>query len=129
MKRTMILSTIVAAGAAATIAAQAQFPPVSDAQKVADNLFVIPGEGGNTAAFVTARGVMLVDTKLGKNGQAILAKLKAVTDRPVTTIVNTHTHGDHTGSNGEFPASVEIIVHENARASMERMPELKGTTG
>jgi cyclase len=125
MIRTTILTAIVVTGLA--IAAAAQFPPVGDAQKVGDNLFVIPGEGGNTAAFVTANGVVLVDTKLVKNGQAILAKLKAVTPRPVTTIINTHTHGDHVGSNGEFPASVEIIAHENTRANMMKMAELKAT--
>ncbi len=126
MKRTTILTTIVVTGLAVAVAAQ-NFPPVSDAQKVKENLYVIPGEGGNTAVFVTANGVVLVDTKLAKNGQAILAKVKAVTPRPVTTIINTHTHGDHMGSNAEFPASVEIIAHENTRANMAKMPELKAT--
>jgi cyclase len=128
MRRTATLTAIVVIGLAIAAAAQMpNFPPVGDAQKVADNLYVIPGQGGNTAAFVTANGVVLVDTKLGKNGQAILAKVKAVTPRPVTTIINTHTHGDHVGSNGEFPASVEIIAHENTRANMMKMPELKAT--
>jgi glyoxylase-like metal-dependent hydrolase (beta-lactamase superfamily II) len=126
MKRTAILAAIVVAGLSLAAAAQNPgFPPVGDAQKIKDNLWVIPGEGGNTAAFATANGVVLVDTKLAKNGQAILAKLKAVTPRPVTTIINTHTHGDHVGSNGEFPASVEIIAHENTRANMMKMAELK----
>jgi glyoxylase-like metal-dependent hydrolase (beta-lactamase superfamily II) len=125
MKRAVVLASIVVTGVA--VAAAAQFPPVGDAQKVKDNLYVIPGEGGNTAVFVTANGVVLVDTKLAKNGQAILGKVKAVTSRPVTTIINTHTHGDHMGSNGEFPASVEIIAHENTRANMAKMTELKAT--
>lgn len=47
--------------------------------------------------------------------------------RPVATIINTHTHPDHVGSNGFFPASVEIVAHENTRASMAGMEELKGT--
>ena len=127
MKRTAILAAIVVIGLSIAVAARQGFPPVGDAQKIKDNLWVIPGEGGNTAAFVTANGVVLVDTKLAKNGQAILAKLKAVTPRAVTTIINTHTHGDHVGSNGEFPASVEIIAHENTRANMMKMAELKGS--
>ena len=127
MKRTAILAAIVVTGLSIGALAQPAFPPVGDAQKVKDNLWVIPGQGGNTAAFVTANGVVLVDTKLANNGQAILAKLKAVTPRPVTTIINTHTHGDHVGSNGEFPASVEVIAHDNTRANMMKMPELKAT--
>ena len=117
MKRTAVLTAIVVAGLSiAALAQMPNFPPVGDAVKVKDNLYMLPGQGGNTAVFVTAKGVILVDTKLAKNGQAILGKVKAVTDRPVTTIINTHTHGDHTGSNGEFPASVEIIAHENVKA-------------
>ena len=98
------------------------FPPVSAAEKVANNLFMIPGQGGNTAAFVTANGVVLVDTKLANNGQAILDEVKKVTDKPVTHIINTHTHGDHTGSNDFFPATVEIVTQENTAANMQKMP-------
>jgi hypothetical protein len=48
------------------------FPPVTAAEKVAENLYMIPGQGGNTAAWIMANGVLLVDTKLVNNGQAIL---------------------------------------------------------
>ena len=98
------------------------FPPVGTIQKAADNLYWITGAGGNTAAFVTATGVVLVDTKLANNGQAIMDQVKSVTDKPVTYIINTHTHGDHTGSNQFFPASVEIVTQENTAANMKKMP-------
>lgn len=89
------------------------FPPVTAPEKVADNLYMIPGQGGNTAAWVMASGVLLVDTKLVNNGQAILDQLRTVTDKPVTHIVNTHSHPDHNGSNAFFPPAVEIVVQEN----------------
>jgi cyclase len=98
------------------------FPPVSAPEKIADNLYMIPGQGGNTAAFITSDGVVIVDTKLANNGQAILDQLKTVTDKPVTHIINTHTHGDHTGSNDFFPASVDIVTQENTAANMKKMP-------
>jgi cyclase len=98
------------------------FPPVSAPEKVAENLYMIPGQGGNTAAWITANGVVIVDTKLANNGQAILDQLKTVTSKPVTHIINTHTHGDHTGSNDFFPASVEIVTQENTAANMKKMP-------
>lgn len=116
MKRTLVLTAVVVAGLSMATLAQPQFPPVGDAVKVKENLYVLSGQGGNTAVFVTATGVTLVDTKLAKNGQAILAKVKAVTARPVTRIINTHVHGDHVGSNSEFPASVEVVAHENVKA-------------
>jgi len=68
---------------------------------------------------------MLVDTKLANNGQAILDEVKKVTDKPITYIVNTHTHGDHTGSNQFFPADVQIVVQENTAANMAKMDVFK----
>jgi glyoxylase-like metal-dependent hydrolase (beta-lactamase superfamily II) len=97
-------------------------PGVGAIQKVAGNVYMIPGAGGNTAAFVTANGVVLVDTKLANNGQAILDQVKAISDKPITHIINTHTHGDHNGSNQFFPASVEIVVQENTEKNMQKMP-------
>ena len=98
------------------------FPPVQAIEKVKDNLYLIQGQGGNTAVYVAQTGVVVVDTKLANNGQAILDQIKTVTDKPITHIINTHTHGDHTGSNQFFPASVEVIVQENTKGYMEKMP-------
>jgi glyoxylase-like metal-dependent hydrolase (beta-lactamase superfamily II) len=61
-------------------------------------------------------------------GQPLLAKIRSVTDRPVTTIINTHTHGDHVSGNVEFPAKVEIVTHENTRANMTAMRTPTGIT-
>jgi cyclase len=68
---------------------------------------VIPGAGGNTTVFVTQAGVVLVDTKLPNNGEAIMSQARTVTAKPVSAIVNTHSHPDHIGSNDYFAASVE----------------------
>jgi glyoxylase-like metal-dependent hydrolase (beta-lactamase superfamily II) len=83
---------------------------------------MVPGQGGNTAVWVMANGVLLVDTKLANNGQAILDQVKTVTDKPITHIVNTHTHGDHTGSNQFFPATVEIVTQANTAVNMAKLP-------
>jgi cyclase len=127
MKRTAILVAIVLGGIGLTVAAQQPGAPlVAEIQKVKDNLYMVTGGGGNTAALITANGVVLVDTKLANWGPAIMEKLRTVTDRPVTTIINTHTHGDHVGSNEFFDARVEVVTHENTRANMEKMDALKG---
>ncbi len=104
-------------------------------EKVKDNLYIITGSGagdteafsgGNTAVFITETGVTIVDTKLAGWGQAILDRVKSVTNKPITRIINTHTHGDHTGSNEFFGATIESIVQENTRANMAKMDEFKG---
>jgi glyoxylase-like metal-dependent hydrolase (beta-lactamase superfamily II) len=43
-----------------------------------------------------------------------------VTDKPITTVINTHTHFDHTGSNNELPATIEFVAHEGTRVNMAR---------
>ncbi|HEY7500862.1 MAG TPA: MBL fold metallo-hydrolase [Vicinamibacterales bacterium] len=127
MRRVLLSSLLLLAWVAAIAAQQAQpAPNVAEIQKVRDNLFLITGGGGNTAAFITSKGVVLVDTKNPNWGQAILDKVRTVTDKPITTIINTHTHGDHNGSNEFFPASVDIIAHENAKTGMEKMPAFQG---
>ena len=92
---------------------------VVEVEKVKDNLFLLKGGGGNTAVFVGTSGVVVVDTKLPGWGQPILDKIKELTDKPVTTIINTHTHGDHVSGNVEFPATVDVVTHENTKANMD----------
>lgn len=113
-------------------AARAVLP---DAQKVKDNYYMIAASspvdrsqftGGNTGVFITDAGVIVVDTKLAGYGPDLLAKIRAVTPKPVITIINTHTHGDHTGSNEGFPATVDIVAHENTKANMAKMDAFKG---
>lgn len=136
MKRLAVLSVLVAVAAVAMAVVRAQPSPTEiRLEKVRDNLFIITGgrarptEGGisgNTTLFVAESGVVLVDTKYPGFGNTILEQVRSVTSKPVTTIVNTHTHGDHTGSNGEFPAGVEFVAHENTRTNMRRMDQFKG---
>jgi cyclase len=120
MRRAGFLATIVIAGVSvAGIGAQrVRIPPTGAIKHIKDNLYVIPGAGGNTTVFVTQSGVVLVDTKLANNGEAILNQVRTVTDKPVSMIINTHSHPDHIGSNDYFPASVEKVTHENTRMWM-----------
>ena len=103
-----------------------QGPNVAEIEKVNDCLYMITGGGGNTAAFLTENGVVLVDTKLAGWGQAILDKVKSVTNKPITTIINTHTHGDHNGSNEFFGTTVEYVAQANTIANMQKMDAFKG---
>ncbi|MGH9350484.1 MAG: MBL fold metallo-hydrolase, partial [Vicinamibacterales bacterium] len=128
MQRVVILVMLVAAGgvAVAVRASQGQGQPqTAEIQKVRENLYLITGGGGNTAAFVTQKDVVLVDTKLANWGERIMEKVRSVTERPVTTIINTHTHSDHVGSNEYFEPSVEIVAHENTKTNMEKMDALE----
>ena len=132
MTRVIALGVLLTAGTltlAATSRATLQEPKTVTIQSmdVRENLYVISGGGGHTAALVTeAHGVVLVDTKLAGWGQSMLEAVQAITSQPVTVIINTHTHGDHVGGNADFPATVEIVAHENAAIRMAGMDAFAG---
>jgi cyclase len=110
-----------------------QQPPAQPltVEKIADDLHVIVGSGGNVAVYTTPDGVILVDDKFERNVPEILEKVRSITGKPVRYILNTHLHGDHTGGNEKLLAqNAEILIHRNARANMARgnMPGLPRIT-
>src|SRR5438128_773752 len=135
MKRVTLLIALLAIGALSAAIAAIQAPGgqrgphgtnVAQIEKVKDNLYMITGGGGNTAAFITDRGVVVVDTKLAGWGQPILDKIKTVSNKPVVMIINTHSHPDHVGSNEAFPATADIVAQENTKANMVKLDAFKG---
>ena len=124
MKRILVLGILAVTGVLSISlvgAQQQQGPPVIDVEKLKDNMFVLKGGGGNTGVFIGSNGVVVVDAKNPGWGQPILDKIKTLTDKPVTTLINTHTHADHVSGNVEFPATVDIIVQENTKTNMMKM--------
>lgn len=143
MNRATILAALLIAGALTTISSPLPQAPARGAQrgaaapqqpsaagltvdKIRDNLFVLRGGGGNTAVFITANGVVLVDTKIAGWGKPIIERVRELTSQPITTIINTHTHYDHVEGNVEFPGSVEVVTHENTAKLMPEMREVYG---
>jgi len=130
MKRGFFLGMLLSVGAlslsVAAFQQQQQAPKVVEVEKLKDNLYMLKGGGGNTAVFVMTNGVTVVDTKNPGWGQPILDKIKELTPKPITTIINTHTHGDHVSGNVEFPATVEVITQENTAANMKKMAPVTG---
>jgi len=129
MKRSIVMGSVLAVGVLAVTASayqQAAAEKVVTVDKIKDNLFVLKGGGGNTTVFIGANGVVVVDTKLAGWGQPILSKIKELTPKPVTTIINTHSHGDHVSGNVEFPSTVDIVAHENTKKNVEAWPPVYG---
>ncbi len=142
MKRVIVLGGLIAVGGLSLAVVSGQGPGPSaksiaamKIEKVKDNLYIISGSGaedtsafsgGNVAVFITDAGVTIVDAKLPGFGPTIVERIKTVTNKPITRLINTHTHNDHTGSNEFFGASIENIVQENTKANMAKMDEFKG---
>jgi cyclase len=90
-------------------------------QKLGDNLYLIHNDfvPGNTTVLVTNEGVILVDDKYPLDGDNILAEVKKITNQPLKYVINTHHHGDHSGSNPTMQKAGAIVVSsENARKRM-----------
>lgn len=108
-------------GFAASPAEAQGLPGITEIEHIGGNVYKIFGAGGNTVVFLRENDVVLVDTKLPGSGEAILAEVRRITDKPVGLVINTHAHPDHVGSNAFFvERGVKVIAHENAARRMEQ---------
>jgi glyoxylase-like metal-dependent hydrolase (beta-lactamase superfamily II) len=100
-------------------------------EKVKGDLYMISGEGGNVAVYVTSEGVILVDDMFDRNHADILAQIKGVTDKPLRYVLNTHQHDDHAGGDFKMLPIAEVIAHKNVRANLvaKRQPYYEDTPG
>jgi cyclase len=87
--------------------------------KVAGNVYMLEGAGGNIGASVGEDGIVVVDDQYAPLAERIQAALKGITDKPVRFIINTHYHEDHTGGNAYFQKQAPIIAHDNVRKRLE----------
>ena len=87
--------------------------------KVAGNVYMLEGEGGNIGASIGEDGIVVIDDQYAPLAERIQAALKSITDKPVRFIINTHFHEDHTGANAYFQKQAPIIAHDNVRKRLE----------
>ena len=87
-------------------------------EKVKDNLYNIIGNGGNVGVLVTNEGVVLVDDKFQEDYDAIVARVRSVTNQPVKYVFNTHYHADHSGGNVGFLPTAQVISTRMARTNI-----------
>jgi glyoxylase-like metal-dependent hydrolase (beta-lactamase superfamily II) len=108
---------ILLLAAAASSRAQTELDQIQvRAERVAGNVHVLSGGGGNIGVSVGPDGILLVDDQYAPLAPKIRAALRTFAgDRPVRFVLNTHWHGDHTGGNEIFGETAPIIAQENVR--------------
>jgi cyclase len=117
----LALSLCLALGGAYLHGQLGDEPSALEIVTVQDDVFVLQNAfvPGNATALVTDEGVVLVDNKFAVDYDNIIALLRTVTDQPVRYVINTHHHGDHSGSNASFQAAnAQVIASEAARQNM-----------
>ena len=135
MKKRLFLPLVVAIGFASAMPAalaQTQKParPV-DIQRVRGDLYMLTGEGGNVAVYVTGAGVILVDDMFYRNAEDIVAKVATVTEQPIVYVLNTHQHDDHAGGNAKLLAIANVIAQKNVHINLSdiQQPYYEDTPG
>src|SRR5437660_10607876 len=111
--RNILFAIVILLLASAVAAAQEKdFSKVQmKVSKVAGNVYMLEGAGGNIGASVGDDGIVIVDDQYAPLAEKIQAALKGITDKPVRFIINTHYHGDHTGGNAYSQKQAPIISH------------------
>ncbi len=135
MKRIVVLSAcaaVFALQASWAVYTQTAKPPGPlRTERVKGDLYMVSGEGGNVALYVTSEGVVLVDDMFDRNHADILAQIKSVTNQPLRYVLNTHQHDDHAGGDLKMLPIAEVIAHKNVRANLAniKQPYYEDTPG
>ena len=114
MKKFLLLTVVLLFAVSAH--AQTDFSKVEvKATKVAGNVYMLQGSGGNIGVSVGDDGLLIVDDQFAPLADKIRAALKGLADKKLRFILNTHWHGDHTGGNVAFGPEATIIAQDNVR--------------
>jgi glyoxylase-like metal-dependent hydrolase (beta-lactamase superfamily II) len=117
-----ILASLLLAVVLCVSAGQAQqdFSKVQmKSTKVAGNIYMLEGSGGNIGVSAGGDGILIIDDQYAPLSEKIRAALKEINPGNLKFILNTHWHGDHTGSNAVFGPEAPIVAHTNVRKRLE----------
>ncbi len=129
MKRLFIICALLLSGAslAGSVRAQGDLSKIEiKAEKVAGNVYMLTGGGGNIGVSVGADGILIVDDQFAPLADKIRAALRQLGPGPLKFVLNTHWHGDHTGGNVQFGREAPIIAHDNVRRRLSTEQKVLG---
>jgi glyoxylase-like metal-dependent hydrolase (beta-lactamase superfamily II) len=96
--------------------------------KVSGNVYMLEGAGGNIGVSVGSDGILIIDDQFAPLADKIRAALKGLGDGKLKFVLNTHWHGDHTGSNAAFGKEATIVAHDNVRKRLATEQTVMGET-
>ncbi|MCW3061480.1 MAG: fold metallo-hydrolase [Capsulimonas sp.] len=116
---------------AADAPTKSSVPPVIDfdhnkaeLQPISKNLYLLAGLGGNILVLTGSSETLIVDSGVPPRSKDIAEAIAGVSPHPITTLVNTHWHFDHTGGNAFLAGrGAHIIGHTNVRKRLSH-PEV-----
>jgi cyclase len=87
-------------------------------EQVSENIYVLFGAGGNIGVLNGPDGILMIDDQYAPLAEKIRAALGKLGHKTPTYVLNTHYHGDHTGSNADFGVNSIIMAHDNVRVRL-----------
>ena len=107
----------------ASLNAQGNFDKVEvSVTHVNGNIYMLQGSGGNIGVSAGPDGLLMIDDEFAPLADKIQAALKSIDPGNLKFLINTHFHGDHTGSNAHFGRQAPIIAQTNVRKHLKRTP-------
>lgn len=122
MKPLILLTLIMLAGAHAM--AQQNWDSIKvTSHPVKENIYMLQGAGGNIGVLTGKDGIVMIDDQFQELGSKIRDAIAALDKGPIRFTLNTHIHGDHSGSNEYFKQmGSTIVAHDLVRERMIREP-------
>jgi glyoxylase-like metal-dependent hydrolase (beta-lactamase superfamily II) len=103
-----------------SVAAQQPVQPLM-VKKLKDNIYVAEGGGGNSTIIVGDTGVIVIDAKISAAyGKEVVDEVAKITSKPITTVIETHSDGDHINGLPAFPKGVTVIAAQNNKMEQEQ---------
>jgi glyoxylase-like metal-dependent hydrolase (beta-lactamase superfamily II) len=116
--------TAPAADPLAAVRAQMGAAPIQ-AQKLAANLTLLSGPGGNVVVLNGPDGKIVVDTFLSPAWPKLKETLDGLGNAPLKFAIDTHWHFDHTDNNAALHAAgATVLAHENTKKRMSEAHDL-----
>ena len=113
---------VLAAGAAWSQGQQQDFSAVQiKTHAVVGNVHYLEGQGGNVGLLIGDDGVLMIDDQFAPLSEKLTTAIRALSNKPIRMLINTHVHGDHTGGNENFgKMGIDIVAHDNVRVRLVR---------
>jgi cyclase len=120
MNMHLLKVTVCLSAFAALAVAQGQTPAPLVVHQLSPKVYWVEGGGGNSGFIIGDKGVIAVDAKTTPAaGKELLDDIAKITPKPVTTVIITHSDGDHVNGLASFPANITIIAHENDKKELD----------
>ncbi len=81
--------------------------------QLSDTVYMLKGAGGNVGISVGEDGLYLIDDQIRPVTTQLLQALRKISDKPISFVINTHYHADHTGGNETVGKNGTVIIAHN----------------